>query len=474
MPITTTFSSLSTRAFSSNKKSLNGVKPYVAVLNKTTNYAEVYINTDTNFQDTIYIDWGDGQIDQSSSFNTPKAYGHNYATLGQKTISILSTSGKIAIRNDRETTDVTKWGNQKFISTNSMFANCTKLNSFPTTETPNLSICQDATLMFSNSSINSSTINNWDMSNVTNMASMFLNCKSFNQLLNNWNVGNVTNMSSMFYGAIYFSQPLNLWNTINVTDMSYMFGTNLAPMTGFVDAPNSPLRHNFNQNIGMWNTSKVTNMQGMFQASEFNQPLNSWNTGNVTNMSYMFSQARKFNQPLNLWNTINVTNMSSMFNNSLVFNQNISGWNTGNVTNMSGMFSTVTSFNQPIGSWNTIKVTNMSYMFDASTAFNQPLNSWNVGNVTNMSSMFSTATGFNNVAVPTLFNQPLNSWNVGKVTNMDNMFAYSTAFNQNLTSWITGLTVQPNTFSYLANATWRASKATSYPFLKNGVTRVNT
>ena len=42
-------------------------------------------------------------------------------------------------------------------------------------------------------------INNWDVSNVTNMTQMFEYAESFNQSLNKWNVSNVENMYGMFY-----------------------------------------------------------------------------------------------------------------------------------------------------------------------------------------------------------------------------------------------------------------------------------
>ena len=41
---------------------------------------------------------------------------------------------------------------------------------------------------------------------------MFFNASSFNQSLNNWNVSKVTNMEAMFRDAISFNQPLENWN----------------------------------------------------------------------------------------------------------------------------------------------------------------------------------------------------------------------------------------------------------------------
>lgn len=66
-------------------------------------------------------------------------------------------------------------------------------------------------------------IENWNVSNVTNMNSMFAGCRLFNQPLNNWNVSNVTNMKMMFHGCARFNQPLNDWNVAKVTNMDGMF-----------------------------------------------------------------------------------------------------------------------------------------------------------------------------------------------------------------------------------------------------------
>ena len=52
---------------------------------------------------------------------------------------------------------------------------------------------------------------------------MFHATESFNQPLDNWNVSNVTNMREMFLHATSFNQPLNNWDVSNVTDMRRMF-----------------------------------------------------------------------------------------------------------------------------------------------------------------------------------------------------------------------------------------------------------
>jgi surface protein len=66
-------------------------------------------------------------------------------------------------------------------------------------------------------------LNQWNISQVTNMHFMFYDASNFNQPLNQWNVSQVTNMRWMFYGAINFNQPLNSWNISQVLNMNAMF-----------------------------------------------------------------------------------------------------------------------------------------------------------------------------------------------------------------------------------------------------------
>ena len=67
-------------------------------------------------------------------------------------------------------------------------------------------------------------INNWDVSNVTNMMQLFANATVFNQPLNNWDVSLVENMMNMFVSAKSFNQELDSWNVGLVENMEGMFG----------------------------------------------------------------------------------------------------------------------------------------------------------------------------------------------------------------------------------------------------------
>ena len=52
-------------------------------------------------------------------------------------------------------------------------------------------------------------LNNWNVSNVTDMMLMFTRARSFNRPLNNWNVSKVETMFAMFDDATSLNQPLH-------------------------------------------------------------------------------------------------------------------------------------------------------------------------------------------------------------------------------------------------------------------------
>ena len=69
-----------------------------------------------------------------------------------------------------------------------------------------------------------SPLNNWNVSNVTNMEGMFLDCIEFNQPLDEWNVINVKNMKEMFKGCTKFDQNLDSWKIDEgIVDTTNMF-----------------------------------------------------------------------------------------------------------------------------------------------------------------------------------------------------------------------------------------------------------
>ena len=73
--------------------------------------------------------------------------------------------------------------------------------------------------------------------------------------IENWNVSNVTNMFYAFGPYTSFNDDISNWDTSNVTNMQQMFEYNTS----------------FNQQIGNWDTSKVTNMNGHIFTPQLDQ-----------------------------------------------------------------------------------------------------------------------------------------------------------------------------------------------------------
>ena len=103
-----------------------------------------------------------------------------------------------------------------------------------------------------------SDLSNWDVSSVTNMASMFHSASLFEGDLSKWDVSSVTNMANMFHSASAFNSDLSKWEVFSVTDMSFMFQS----------------ASSFNGDLLKWDVSSVTTMVNMFNgASSFKQTL---------------------------------------------------------------------------------------------------------------------------------------------------------------------------------------------------------
>ena len=281
----------------SNNNFTSTKKPFITVWKVNSDDKNITIPINPNYAgDYNYtVNWGDGSI----SKNIHTSITHTYVGDGNYTVKIngvfpaiyLNNGGQglispYYIGNPDKLIEIKQWGDIKWKSFNRAFAGAHDLK-ITATDTPNLK-------------------------NVTDMSEAFefVNTNTFNHI-NDWNVSNVTDMSWMFHGAIKFNQSLDNWDVSNVTNMIWMF----------TDATS------FNQPLDNWDVSNVTDMNTMFaNATSFNQPLNNWDVSNVTNMSAMFFYATSFNQPLNDWDVSNVTNMNQMFDGATSFNQDISNW----------------------------------------------------------------------------------------------------------------------------------------------------
>ena len=356
---------------------------FVTTWTVTSGDPTVDIFTSVFYEYDYSVDWGDGSMQS----NLTSDVSHTYQSSGTYTVSITGVfphfnvckRSNIACENALKLNTIDAWGNQKWRNMHSSFRNANNMY-LVANDIPDLSNVKQMNYMLSECQWVFSTINDWNVTNVTEMSSLFDGLTSFNKPLDSWDVSNVEYMKRMFAGCDNFNQPLSAWDVSNAIDMTRMFvGCG-----------------NFNQPLDNWNTSSVINMSFMFGlAYNFNQPLNNWDTSSVIYMTYMFGFCGNFNQPLNNWDVSNVTDMRFMFALSVSFNQSLNNWDVSNVIDMNAMFSSSRDFNQPLNTWDVSNVKNMRFMFTDAEAFNQPLNSWDVSNVINMDSMFLLAESFN-------------------------------------------------------------------------------
>ena len=322
-----------------------------------------------------------------------------------------------------------------------------------------------------------SSMNDWDVSEVTEMISLFDGKGSFTANISKWDTSSVTDMKNMFLGCLAFNQSLEYWKTGSVTDMSYMFQN----------------AFKFNSSIAGWDVSKVKNFERMFFANPyngatiFNGNLSIWNTGAVTSMNAMFGcdgllSRTAFNNPsIANWNTSNVRNMRMMFGGyrngncahaSTAFNQEISNWNwdISSVTDMSYMFFCATKFRDAgIRKWIVRSDTSTIGMFggtslasilvcpggsngppsecytkpfDTNVQFSEALTQCFVESSDGNCKCATTACGGSGV--------PISQWNTSGILYMQNAFKDKTTFNQDLSAWDTRSTI--NMYSMFENA----------------------
>ena len=259
----------------------------------------------------VWINWGTGI--------------HSYSLLNADFITKSGLSGSeveveiypgindtVSFKGSQHVKNISQWGAYEFRGLD--FDNCYYLEQITATDIPKITSL-NSSFNACNSLLTINNINNWDVSNVTEMTTMFTNAKAFNGDLSSWDVSNVTEMTTMFTNAKAFNGDINNWDVSKVTSMDSMF-TNATAFTG--------------GDLSSWDVSNVTDMVSMFAgATAFNGDISNWTVSSVTNMNFMFFQAISFNKDLS-WDVKNVTDMKEMFYesglNQTNFDKTLTGW----------------------------------------------------------------------------------------------------------------------------------------------------
>ncbi len=207
------------------------------------------------------VDWGDGSAIQAITAHDQAEKTHTYAQAGNYTIRITGQIEGWSFNNQGskdKITGISAWGILRLggpsLNTSDpgggYFYGCSNLRI---TATDDLDISEVTS--FENAFRDCPAITTiprleqWNVSEVIQMAAMFYNATGFDQDIGDWDVSKVTNMTAMFRGATNFDQDIGGWDVGNVTNMTAMFR----------DATS------FDQDIGKWDVSKVTTMENMFE-----------------------------------------------------------------------------------------------------------------------------------------------------------------------------------------------------------------
>lgn len=134
-------------------------------------------------------------------------------------------------------------------------------------------------------------IDEWDVSNVTDMNFFAWKCQHFKADLSKWNVSKVKSAEGAFLGCEEFTSDLSKWNTSNLEQAGSMF---LYCKT-------------FDSDLSQWNTSKLLNSSQMFKDCEsFTSNLSKWNVENLVRCQLMFFNATFFKSDLSNWDLKNI------------------------------------------------------------------------------------------------------------------------------------------------------------------------
>lgn len=161
---------------------------------------------------------------------------------------------------------------------------------------------------FSSCSLDRATgVDDWDVSDVSNLSFTFSNTSDFDQDLNDWDVSNVERLFGTFQRAESFDGDISAWDVSTVWKMHSTFAE----------------AESFDGDISAWDVSAVRDMDSMFiDATSFGGDLSQWDVSNMETMASMFKGAESFDGDVSDWDVSNVRNMARMFDGSGLTTEN--------------------------------------------------------------------------------------------------------------------------------------------------------
>ena len=279
------------------------------------------------------------------------------------------------------------------------------------------------TLFYESDHGNISAIENWDLSSCETLEFAFANNDNFGSrafnVIKDWDVSNVSNFASIFENDTGLTEAEINWDFSKATNMSSMFSgcTKLTTFTGH--STWTPTAETNRMDRLFYNCNNLIDISGV----------RDWNTSNVTDMGFMFYHCDKLPTLAELanWDVSKVQSMASMFEMSingvatLYDISALANWHTDSLTNLNATFINNAKIKsvEALKDWDVSHVTTMHNLFNSCYNIEslEPLSGWTTSSLVYLSNAFMTCYGLKNL-------KGLENWDVSHVTTMQSTFQY--------------------------------------------------
>lgn len=386
------------------------------------------------------VDWGNGEVHayaDALSSNSTTAIFRNESPISNGAVVRIKSASKVLDRvffsfssYGQYVTACKQLGDLGYNTLQSMFKNCTNLETFEagTTDTSNVTSTEDMFERLDN--LISVDLTGMDFSSVTNANSMFYDCDALTSLtLTNADFSQCVDFESFMRGSQNVEtidiSGTNFGGSASSTNFYQMFkdlrnlqsfnmsGTTFGPgsMSNFLYYAGYDYVNGVTFDFSNSNVDQVTNMYQFMYNCRYATgtiDLTSWNTSNVTNFNYTFNSVGSRWYDATPGSTYDVANSPTFIG--------LNTLQTGSATTVERMLTGTHDLNKDwdFSGWDISSCTNFYLAFYGTLVETLNLSNWTFATGTSLRQMF----GGN----PALNNLNISGWDTTGVTSMRGLF----------------------------------------------------